>query len=99
MSAGKGLFLCGVSFLLMFNCLGNCFLISDREPSFGHNISVNAEQCSAEGEVRLADGPTVNEGRVEICLGGVWGTVCDNHWGAADARVVSRQLGLPAERK
>ena len=49
--------------------------------------------------MRLADGATVNEGRVEICLGGVWGTVCDNNWGAAEARVVCTQLGLPAERK
>ena len=45
------------------------------------------------GEVRLADGtPTL--GRVEICVSGVWGTVCDNFWGDDNARVVCRTLGL-----
>ena len=49
--------------------------------------------CTVEGEIRLRDGTTSREGRVEMCLGGTWGTICDSGWGNADARVVCRQLG------
>ena len=33
------------------------------------------------------------EGRVEICLGDEWGTVCNQMWNANDSVVVCRQLG------
>ena len=33
-------------------------------------------------------------GRVEVCLGGRYGTICDERWNNQDASVVCRQLDL-----
>ena len=51
-----------------------------------------------EGDLRLVDGPTHLEGRLEVyhcteyeCM---WGTICDDDFGVEEATVACRQLGM-----
>lgn len=52
-----------------------------------------------DGDIRLLNGSTALEGRVEICINRTWGTVCDDGWGGLDARVVCAQLGFARQGK
>ena len=49
-------------------------------------ININILECS-EGEVQLVDGGKEYEGRVEVCDGGEWKTVCDRMWLEEEAKV------------
>ena len=44
--------------------------------------------------VRLVNGSSVSEGRVEVHHNGQWGTVCDNGWDLNDAQVVCNEMDL-----
>ena len=50
-------------------------------------------QCFKNGSIRLVGGASSNEGRVEVCVNGLWGTVTNYRWDSREATVVCKQLG------
>ena len=51
------------------------------------------------GAVRLVGGQSNAEGTVEMCVNGVWGSVCDDSWGKEEAAVVCQQLDFQGASK
>ena len=51
------------------------------------------------GDLRLSGGNVINEGRIEICINNVWGTICDDYWSDTDANVACRKLGFSGQSK
>lgn len=58
-----------------------------------YNTDLDVLEC-VDGSVRLEDGETATEGRVEVCQGGRWGTICNDLWSEEDTDVVCGELRL-----
>ena len=68
------------------------FLVRCKKELLTHLDFPEQANCT-NGEVRLVGGSSPHEGRIEICVNDVWGTVCSNSWSTSDSNVVCGQLG------
>ena len=77
-------------FVAMVN---QCHTHTSVSTDYHRYTTLHTDDCT-EGDVRLVNGYSVGvSGRVEICIGRYWGTVCDDGWDVRDATTVCRQLG------
>ena len=72
--------------------LNNNLIIAKIMTHSIHTAPNTTDNC-INGKIRLANGGSRFEGRVELCYGSVWGSVCSNLWDSDEAKVVCRQLG------
>ncbi|CAI9728058.1 deleted in malignant brain tumors 1 protein-like [Octopus vulgaris] len=79
------------------NCTGKEFSIADCDRrDWGHHDCAHREDVGVHCknvEVRLVDGDSPANGRVEIKFKERWGTICDEGWDDDDAVVVCRMIG------
>ncbi|XP_076455166.1 scavenger receptor cysteine-rich domain-containing protein DMBT1-like [Babylonia areolata] len=95
----------GIIWMDDVRCLGNETSLDDcrHQPlgtsNCGHNedvaISCGTSIHNTPLTIRVTGGPSNRQGRVEVQHNGQWGSICDDHWGIAEAAVFCRQSGFP----
>eukprot|EP00483_Globobulimina_turgida_P011064 UN11085 len=62
------------------------------------DIGISCSDAYVDWDLRIADGPAENKGRLEIYYNNVWGTVNDGSFDNVDATIACNQLGYKSGR-
>ncbi|GCC33475.1 hypothetical protein chiPu_0011944 [Chiloscyllium punctatum] len=82
----------------IYECIGNemhlrdCPVSSSGRQKCSHGSDAGIICSGEDWQIRLANGETICDGRVEVYNHGTWGRVTDTQWNFNDANVVCRQL-------
>ena len=91
---------------MVHNCSFDVLSRSHSEQCSVLNVACFPHSNCTEGAIHLADGESLLDGRVEVCVDGLWGALPPPTVGSVDgypstelerAERICRQLGLPWE--
>ncbi|KAI1242152.1 scavenger receptor cysteine-rich type 1 protein M130, partial [Lamprotornis superbus] len=74
------------------SCLWDCAQVTLGNPTCSAKEAATVTCSGLAESLRLSEGESRCDGRVEISLHGVWSRVLDDNWDIKDAHVVCRQL-------
>ena len=66
-------------------------------PHISPDEAISQISLCVDGTVNITGESSAMKGKVEVCKGGEWWSICHGGWGFREAAVVCSQLGYPAE--
>ena len=70
-----------------------CIYVSVYIYTHAYRCMCSEPEGCTEGSVRLSGGNLEQEGIPEVCVNGVWGSICSRDWHLTNGQVICRELG------
>ena len=86
--------------LVQFKCVLVLFSVGlSTSTAIFFFITTEPGECD-DGKVRLMNGTIEQEGRAEVCVNGIWSSICGYSWSQTDGYTICKELGYdgPSEK-